>query len=65
MSERIRRSTVAQAIVPALQTLADLRADLALGNHARALLHAEELAEILCAIEQDCGSVTPLALFGV
>ncbi len=63
MSERIRRSTVAAAICPALEVLAELRRELSMGNHAKALMQAEELTDILCAIEQDCGSITPQALF--
>lgn len=63
MHDRIKRSTVAQAIQPALIVLAELRRELVLGNHAKALAEAEELAEILCGIEADVGSITPMSLF--
>jgi len=63
MIDRIRKSTVANAIQPALAVLADLREQLERGNHAKALLQAELLAEVLYGIEQNCGSVTPQSLF--
>lgn len=65
MNERIRRSTIATQLVPALVVLAELRRELAMGNHAKALMFAEELSEILTDIEGDVGSCTPMALFGV
>jgi len=61
--ERIRKSTVANAIQPALAVLGELREQLERGNHAKALLQAELLAEVLYELEHDCGSVTPQSLF--
>lgn len=65
MNERIRRSTVAAAIVPALKALADLQSALQRDDLQGAFDHSLRLREILWAIEQDVGSVTPMALFGV
>jgi hypothetical protein len=65
LSDRVQRSSVAQALVPALELLRDLRADLALGNLAKAMALAEELELCLHQIEGQVGSITPTALFRV
>lgn len=63
MQARVTKAKVARTVVPALTALAEARQYLAAGDHAGLTQALDRVQDALFAIEDECGSVTPLSLF--